>query len=38
MMTLCLLLSACGGEGAEERNADELALAIRTQSLERSRR
>ena len=33
MMTLCLLLSACGGEGAEERNADELALAIRAEHI-----
>ena len=33
MMTLCLALAACGGEEAEARNADELALAIRTEYL-----
>ena len=33
MMTLCLLLSACGGDEAEAQNADELALAIRTEYL-----
>ena len=33
MVVLCLLLSACGGGEAEAQNADELALAIRTEYL-----